>query len=199
VPRDANPGEYAGQLTVEWEGGQAQVDLSLTVWPFAIPEEQHLSFTNWMNQGGLAKQYNVAAYSDEYFDILARYARAAAEHHQNVLWIGLGVVGITQQADGELAFDWTTFDRWVEVATENGCGRLIEISPLGGWADGWNSTEIAFGGYTAKLPDGGTKQLSAEECLPKLLPALQAHLEGKGWVDRTVLHIADEPAVHHEA
>jgi hypothetical protein len=199
VPRDAAPGTYAGQVTVEWEGGQAPVSVSLRVWPFAIPEEQHLAFTNWINQGGLAKQYNVAAYSDEYFEILAKYARACAEHHQNILWIGLNVVGITEGADGDLAFDWTTFDRWVEVVTANGCGRLIEISPLGHWAKGWESTEIALSGYAAKTPDGGTKQLSAEECLPKLLPALQKHLEERGWADRTVLHIADEPAVQHAA
>jgi len=197
VPREAQPGAYSGRLTVEWDGGQAQVSLALTVRPFAIPSEQHLSFTNWINQGGLAKQYNVPVYSDAYFEMLAKYARACAEHYQNVLWTGLGVVAITQQADGELAFDWTTFDRWVEVVTANGCGRLIEISPLGHWANGWESTEIALGGYSAKAPDGGTKTLSAEECLPKLLPALQRHLEERGWLERTVLHIADEPAVHH--
>ena len=199
VPREAAPGLYAGQLTVRWAGGEAAVGLSLTVWPFEMPEERHLSYTNWINQGALAKHHGVETYSDQYFEVLAKYARAAADHHQNMLWIGLGVVGITERADGELEFDWATFDRWVEVVTANGCGRLIEISPLGHWADGWGSTEIAFHGYGVKTEGGESKKLSAEECLPKLLPALQAHLEERGWLDGATIHIADEPAVHHVA
>lgn len=199
VPRDAVPGDYSGRVTVEWDSGQAEVAISLRVWPFAIPAERHLSYTNWINHGGLAKHHGVDMYSDEYFEILAKYARAAAEHHQNILWISLGVVGISERADGRLEFDWTTFDRWVEVVSTNGCGRLIEISPLGHWAKGWDSTEIALSGYTVKMPDGSTKQLSAEELLPQLLPALEQHLQERGWLERTVLHIADEPAVHHAA
>jgi hypothetical protein len=200
VPREAAAGGYTGKLTVRWEGGEAEVPLALTVWPFAIPETQHLSFTNWISPEALAKYYKVAVYSDAFFGILGRYARACAEHHQNILWIGLGVVGITQQADGTFAYDWGTFDRWVEVVSANGCGRSIEIQQLGGWKDGnWDNSEIVLHGYGVKLPSGETKTLPAEEVLPKLLPALEAHLQARGWMGKTLIHIADEPAVHHVA
>jgi hypothetical protein len=197
VPREAAAGEYTGQLTVRWDGGEATVPMALTVWPFAIPEERHLTFTNWVSAGALARQYKVAAYSDAFFELLGKYARAAAEHHQNVLWVSLELVGLTQRADGQLACDFGAFDRWVEVVSANGCGRLIEIQPLGRWAQGWESTDIALSGYKVKTEGGETKTLTAEEVLPTLLPALQEHLKARGWLERTVIHIADEPAVHH--
>jgi len=200
VPREAAAGRYTGSLAVRWEGGQKAVDLALTVWPFAIPEEQHLSFTNWISPDALAKRYGMAPYSDAFFEMLARYARAAAEHHQNILWVSLGLVGLAQRPDGAFDFDWATFDRWIEVVTGNGCGRLIEIQPLGHWKDGnWENTEIGLSGYGVKTAAGETKTLPAEEVLPKLLPALEQHLQARGWLDRTLIHIADEPAVHHVA
>jgi len=199
VPRGTPAGEYSGTATVQWDGGEVPVALNLTVWPFSIPEEQHLTFTNWIDAGRLAKQYGVEAYSDGFWDFLARYAQAANEHYQNVLWLSLGVVGITQDAGGQFTFDWRAFDRWVEVVTENGCGRLIEISPIGSWANGWESTEIGLHSYAVSPANGEAKRMTAEEVLPSLLPALEAHLRERGWLERTVLHIADEPAVHHAA
>ncbi|MGQ9732995.1 MAG: glycoside hydrolase domain-containing protein, partial [Candidatus Zipacnadales bacterium] len=198
VPRNATPAEYAGQLTVRWEGGETTLSLALTVWPFALPEEHHLSYTNWISAEALAKHHGVEAFTEPFWELLGKYAQAASAHHQNILWVSLGLVGITRRADGEFEFDWRRFDRWVEVVTANGCGRLIEIQPLGGWANGnWASPQIAFHDYSIKTADGTPMNVSAEECLPRLLPALQAHLEEHGWLERTVIHIADEPAVHH--
>jgi hypothetical protein len=198
VPRAAAPGEYAGSWRVLWDGGEAPVEVRLTVWPFEMPAEQHLAFTNWISPDALARHHGVEPYSEAFWELLGKYARAAADHHQNVLWLGLNLVGLTEEPAGGLSFDWTGFDRWVEVVSANGCGRLIEIQPLGHWAKGdWSSTQIELSGYGVRTPDGGTKTLSAEECLPKLLPALQEHLAARGWLERTVLHIADEPAVHH--
>lgn len=199
VPRDAEPGDYTGSVAVQWDGGQASVPVSLTVWPFALPREQHLAFTNWIDPGALAKYSGVAVDSDAFYDVLAEYARACAAHHQNILWVGLDTIGITEQGGGGLQFDFTRFDRWVETVTASGCGRLIEIKPLGRWAKGWDSPEIALHGYTVTGADGTRRKLSAEACLPHLLPALEAHLKQHGWLQRTVLHIADEPAVQHVA
>lgn len=199
VPREAAPGDYSGILRVTWDGGEAPVELRLTVWPFVLPADQHLTFTNWISPDALARHHGLEVYSDAFFEMLGRYARAAAEHHQNVLWIGLEVVGISQGPEGGLTFDWSIFDRWVEVVTANGCGRLIEIRPLGYWDGGWDNPRIALGGYSVRGADGQTTTRSAEEVLPELLPALQAHLQERGWLERTVIHIADEPAVHHAA
>ena len=44
VPRDADdapPGLYRGKLTVSWPGGGRNLDVELTVWNFALPDEIH--------------------------------------------------------------------------------------------------------------------------------------------------------------
>ncbi|HJN18961.1 MAG TPA: DUF4091 domain-containing protein, partial [Armatimonadota bacterium] len=197
APRAADAGEYAGEVTVRWDGGDISLSLQLTVWPFEIPEERHLTFTNWVNASNLAKHHDVEMNSDAFYDLLGKYAAMVAEHHQNVLWVSLGTIGISENAVGELGFDFTHFDRWVETCVANGCGRMIEIQPLGHWKDGWESTEIEFHGYGVTTADGERKDISAPACLPKLLPALEAHLRERGWIDIATIHIADEPAVHH--
>jgi hypothetical protein len=199
VPGDAAPGQYSGALVLRWTGGEATMPLSLTVWPFALPADCPLTFTNWISPAALAKHHKVELESDAFYTVLGNYAHAAAEHYQNVMWVSLSTVRIAQSAAGELRFDFTHFDRWVETVSANGCGRLIEIQPLGRWADGWDSTDIALHDLYLVGPDGTAKTLAAAQCLPTLLPALEAHLRERGWLERTVLHIADEPAVHHVA
>ncbi|MHC4627638.1 MAG: DUF4091 domain-containing protein, partial [Planctomycetota bacterium] len=44
---------------------------------------------------------------------------------------------------------------------------------------------------------GRTVTISGKEFLPHLLPALENHLREKGWLDKTVFHIADEPSNHN--
>ena len=39
--------------------------------------------------------------------------------------------------------------------------------------------------------------MTGEEFLPKFLPALVEHLRAKGWLDKTVFHICDEPSNHN--
>ena len=50
VPReraDAPPGEYLGELTVTWPGGRQRLIVELTVWDFALPDENHCHGDIW--------------------------------------------------------------------------------------------------------------------------------------------------------
>ncbi len=50
IPRDraaAPPGEYAGTLTVSWDGGSREIDVRLGVWDFALPDEIHCRGDIW--------------------------------------------------------------------------------------------------------------------------------------------------------
>ena len=48
----------------------------------------------------------------------------------------------------------------LKVVTENGCGRLIEISPIGSWANGWESTEIGLHSYAVSPANGEAKRMT---------------------------------------
>ncbi len=200
VPADAQPGEYAGTVQLQFDGGGESIPVRLTVWPFTVPDERHLLFTNWFAGGPLARRYGVKLYSDEFWPIFEKYVANCAAHRQNILWVSPDTIRGTRAADGALTFDFTIFDRWVEILEKHGVADRIEISPLGGHASGWGGSDIALRGISVlDEATGKSVSLSAEEGLPHMLRALQEHLRDRGWLDKTLLHIADEPAIHHLA
>lgn len=198
VPDDAPAGEYRGQVELTWEGGGATVPVGLTVWDFAVPEERHLLFTNWFSAGALARRYGVQAYSEEFWTIFERFVINCAEHRQNMLWVSPQVIGCSVDGEGNWEFDFTVFDRWVEILERHGVADRVEIAALGGHKDGWGSTEfVLHQHWVTDRATGERAQRPAEEVLPHLLPALQEHLRERGWLHKTLIHIGDEPAIHN--
>jgi hypothetical protein len=43
----APPGQYRGELRIQWKGGQATLAVALEVWDFALPQESHVSGDIW--------------------------------------------------------------------------------------------------------------------------------------------------------
>jgi len=198
VPADAPPGDYTGAVRLSWQGGEQSVPVRLTVWPFTVPEERHLYFTNWISAGHIAERYGLEAYSDEFWAMFEKFVAAAAAHRQNIMWVSPHLIRVYREADGKLSFDFSVFDRWIEVCEKHGVADLIEISQIGGFKDGWGGKEIVFHGFgVTDRATGKSEQRSGEEVLAELLPALQEHLRERGWLSRTVLHIADEPSVNN--
>ncbi|MBC7289125.1 MAG: hypothetical protein H5T86_14020, partial [Armatimonadetes bacterium] len=198
IPDDAPAGEYTGTVRVEWEGGRVDVPVRLRVWPFAVPRERHLYFTNWISVGALSRWYRTEAYSDQFWHIFQNYVANAAAHRQNIMWVSPRCIRVYREADGKYSFDFSTFDRWIEICERFGVADRIEISQLGGFATDWGGKEIKLHDWTVTdRGSGKSEQVEAEQVLPSLLPALQDHLRQRGWLERAVLHIADEPSVNN--
>lgn len=97
VPRDAAPGDYKGELVVSWPGGQRKIDVVLTVWDFALPDEIHCRGDIW--NGSLRRMDPEAE---------LRYYQMAHRHRFHP-----GVAGYAPkiQIEGtKVAIDWTDYD-----------------------------------------------------------------------------------------
>ncbi|MDH7570570.1 MAG: DUF4091 domain-containing protein, partial [Armatimonadota bacterium] len=199
VPRDAVPGEYRGAVSVV--AGEARVRLSVHVhvYDFELPQQRHLWVTNWFSLSAIARAHRVELWSEPFWEVLQRYARAMAEHRQNVVLVPLDLVEVTREAGGKLAFDFSRFDRFVRVFQQAGAGERLELGHVASHGEGgWSSREILF--RPVRALDQGSGQrvaLGAEEGLAPLLRALEAHLRERGWLERALIHIADEPAPHN--
>ena len=203
TPVDAPVGDYSGELKVATSAGDASVEIRLKVHPPVVPEERNLWLTNWVNHGNIAKSHNVDPWSAEYWLLLEAYARNMASHRQNVIITPVvQLTKITEAAGGTLRFDFADFDRWVDIFIQAGVIGLIEGGHLGGRSGNWDSP-FHLHGHTVLKGDGteAYKQPSAAvdsaECqkfLSQFLPALQDHLDEKGWTQKYVQHLADEPS-----
>lgn len=199
VPLDAPAGMYSGKLTVGNEEASAEVDVRLEVYPFILPEERHLWVTNWFSASRIARVHGVPAWSEEHWALLENYAKNMAAHRQNVILTPLSLVKVARESDRRLSFDYTDFDRWVTLFDKAGACDRIEIGHVAHFGKGgWESTEILLRTITAMdRAAGKSVTLSAEEGLAALLKDLERHLAEHAWLSKTMIHVADEPALHN--
>ncbi len=80
VPKDAEAGDYAGDLTVTVNGAEAlRVPINLTVWDFALPDVPTMK-AHFGGYTRAASWHGVDANSEEFRQIELRYCAAMADH-----------------------------------------------------------------------------------------------------------------------
>lgn len=189
VPENAPAGEYRGTVTVRLQSGQIEVPVRLAVYNFTFPQRTRLKVTVWMNDGELAKQHGVEYLSEGFWQLLARTARLMRQYHHHT-WVPWGTNKAIRGADGKLRYDFSVLDRWIQTFLDAGF-EFIELQHVGGREHGqWGDKNfVAYPLRCENEATGQTEWIPLEEWLP----ALQEHLRQKGWLDRCMIHVADEP------
>jgi hypothetical protein len=200
IPRDARAGDYQGTVTFLAGGGEKTLPLALTVYPLTLPQEHHLMATLWYSTNRFKQFHGVdPADSDAFYKMLGVYARNMADHRQNVFRVSPDLIRATRNVDGKLTFDFSRFDKWAEVFWSTGRMDLLETGFVARFGEGdWSSRTVVLRDF--RVQDETTKAsvtMRGKEFLPLFLPALEQHLQERGWLDKTVFHIADEPSNHN--
>ena len=199
IPGGTPFGIYKGEVTVATSTGNEILPLELTVYPFELPGERHLYITNWFEIGHIARAHSVKEFTEEFWEILARYAKNLAQHRQNVVFTPWQIIQGYREASGELSFDYTNFDRFVETFLKAGVNDRIELWHVARHGKGGRrGTEIILN--EVELTDRKTGEkitLPGDRGLAALLKDLHHHLKEKGWLDKTIIHVADEPSFHN--
>lgn len=200
IPVSAKAGNYSGRVTVRCPQGEESIPLNLTVYPFTMPEERHLKVVEWHSTSEFRRFHGIEEeYSPAWFSMLATYAENMVAHRQNVFRVPLTTVEVIRKEGGELAFDFTLFDRIAEVFWNTGKMDCLETGFLTKFGEGdWFSTEILLKDIPVKDGAGGDPvTLSGHEVVPDMLQALESHLRQKGWLGKTLFHVKDEPSIHN--
>ena len=229
VPAGQAPGVYSGTATVTGDGMSVPVPVTVTVYNVTIPPANQSTFkmNNWFTSVGwdytgtpqaIPLEYGVQTYDPNWWTVIGNMAANAARHRNNVIYAdfqALLIPGTTVDSSWHYTFDWTTFDRFVQVFIDAGAMQylytptLIEPNPnpnLGRNSPVLDTLAPASGtsgpvkhvycppnsGATAGCPD-------TNAYLDQVFPALKAHLDAKGWTDRFYLSALDEPATQAEA
>lgn len=205
VPRNARPGEYSGILEVELTTGAGTVDtveipLTLTVWPFSIPEKPSLRHTEWFFPAVLAEYYHLKEWSDEHWAWIRKVAENMVRHRQDMILVPLGsLIVVKQTTSGRLSFDFARFDRYVRLFLKAGLSWLEGdhlISRSGDWNSPFSWLRFPVTGADGRSVDTSRAAMSDEAFTPFMeafLKAVHAHLARRGWLSQYVQHIGDEP------
>jgi hypothetical protein len=199
VPAEARPGTYHGTVVVKaGERLLARERFRVKVLAATVPAKRSLTVTNWFTVSDKASHqfFGVAQFSPEWWTLVENLGRVMAEHRQNMVITPLMDLIQPSVQNGEIAYDFTNFDRWVETFQRAGVIGYIEGSHLLGRA---GSYEAALTVETFQIEQGEvrTETLSPDD--PRVMPflkgfltALNAHLDEKNWKPIYFQHILDE-------
>ena len=213
VPATLAGGSYPLTVTVETEqeGLVCEAQTELTVIAAELPE-QTLLHTEWFHADCLADYYQVPVFSEDWWQIVARFMTMAANHGVNVLLTPIftppldtavggerttvQLVGITKTGDA-WQFDFSRLERWIRLAGD--CGiRHFEMAHLYTQWGARAAPKIiaAVDGVHRRVfgwdtPATGT---AYRAFLAAFLPQLVARLDAWGLAGRCYFHISDEPS-----
>ena len=224
VPPDAVPGRYEVEISLvcsacrtPWPSPPSrETSLSLTVEvlePVLAP--QRLKNTIWFYADCLLSRYQLECWSERHWQVLEHYMRDLASHGGNMLYTPLWSVPLDtmpgterptvqllkiRDENGAYRFDFSRLERWIDLAES--CGfRYLEFShAFTQWGAQFTPTIVV------ETPAGEEKRFGwhvpadspcYRKFLTALLPELGALLIRRGWKERCVFHISDEPAAEH--
>ncbi|MHB1458069.1 MAG: DUF4091 domain-containing protein [Armatimonadota bacterium] len=200
VPANTIPGVYTGIIQVTADAQTVEVPIIVKVFSATVPDKRTLYLTNWFFTDKIASAHKVTKWSEGFWRIVAVYVKFMADYRQNTALTPLNEL-ITGKDDGQgnYTFDFKKFDRWIELFKNAGID-YIEGSHLAGRGE-WETKEFDISWPHITKPDGSIIQFNnmkvssdeARKLLSQFLPALQKHLEEKGWLDTYIQHLADEP------
>lgn len=200
LPEKAAPGTYSGKVTVKSGQESQSLPVTVKVYPLTIPAQRHLKIVEWYSTGWFKSYYGIQEeYSPEWFAMLKNYADNFVAHRQNTFRCPMEAIEISVSDKGEFSFDFTNFDKIAMVFWNTGKMDLMETGEVGVFGPGsWASTQINLEDYRVKKTSAGEMvTMPGKDVLPYFLPAIESHLREKGWLNKTVFGIKDEPSIHN--
>lgn len=232
VPAGTRPGLYEGQVTVRTSLGDVRKELSVQVFDAAVPELKDAGFTcfNWMTDiaQGYYTEWNAFTtyygiedvneartdFTPELYEILNHWAQTAVAHRQNMVMISttalLDAANSRVSPDGSYTFDWTLFDRYVDVWLRHGVTRLAGIhfgyheKDVMLKDDGQGNAAFAWEPYSKDLGCSMEKDNWYSQYLPALAEHLKAYditgyaqfagTDKRSLYDIWCQHLYDEPS-----
>ncbi len=202
IPEDSAPGDYEGHVKISFRGGKGvELPINLKVYDLVLPPPSEWSFhlDLWQNPFAVARYYDVELWSEEHWDILPPYLEMLAEAGQKCItasilyrpWGGQtfdhfeSMIEWNHLGDGVWEYDYTVFDRWVEMAMDAGITKQINCYSMVPWGNQVRYFDADSSDFVTVTLQPGSEEY-ADIWKPFLL-SFRDHLKGKGWVDKTMI------------
>mgnify|MGYP001470669304 CR=1 FL=1 len=218
IPESAEPGKYNGKITLSSENNETiTYDLQLTVHDVELPKPEDYNFNLdvWMNPNAIAEEYNVEPWESEaHWELIEQYFADLADRGQNAItttvihhpwavawnnWEPQTQVGydsmVKWKYDGEdWSFDYSIFDRYVEMGLEAGLGPNINAYSMLNFRGDQRITYLdeETGEMVTEVTDVGTPIWT--EAWTAFLNDFTDHLKENGWMDQTYIAFDERPA-----
>jgi hypothetical protein len=132
VPRDASPGMYSGELTVQAEGLEpTKVPVQLEVLDYVLPDPQ--DYRTWVDfvqsPDTLALEYNVPLWSDRHWELIARSFDLLSPTGNRMLYVPLicrtnfgneqSMIRWIKKGENQYEQDFSILDKYLDIAEKH--------------------------------------------------------------------------------
>lgn len=206
IPQDARPGTYMSEVVVSAKGAKKiSMPLELEVINQTLPTydrwKYHLDL--WQHPSAVARMLNLDMWSDEHFEAMKVQMKPLAEAGQKVITTTLNrdpwgsqtfddyesMIIWTHKRDGSWTYDYTVFDRYVEMMMELGVNKQINCYSMLPWNNRLCWYEEKNNVFVEK--SRGPRDKEFESLWGPFLTDFVKHLREKGWLEITNI-AADE-------
>ena len=211
IPMGIKAGTYVGRVALNVHGAEvASEAIEVEVANVDLPDVKDWSFflNIWMNPGPVARWYKTGTWTDEHFDMLRPFIKDLAEHGQKTAvvpicskpWKDQTVdpypsTVIWMRNGDEYEFDFSIFDRYVELHEEYGIDNAIHCYSI---VQGPGAIDFSYLEYT-DLETGQKKvikpKVGDEEYVKAwgaFFKAFRSHLKEKGWMDKVYIGLDEK-------
>jgi hypothetical protein len=207
IPEDAEAGTYSGNIEVRSDKQTETLNFTVDVQQQILPKPKDWKFRLdlWQNPWVVAWHYQVEPWSDEhkmllkkhlkpYADAGGKYITTYAVHSpwsDNSYMIEGGMIEWIKTKNNEWKFDYAIFDQYVGLSMEMGIDEAITIYTPVPWGYRFRYMDEASGNYVNESWAPDSKEFKTFFTL--FLTDLKAHLQKKGWLEKTYLGINENP------
>ncbi len=182
IPAGTEKGSYKGKLKIyenfrySRETLVGEVEVNVEVYNYVFPDNEDNGFhlDLWMHPSNVARQYEVALWSDEHFDILDKYCKSLGDLGvksvtviaSETAWNGQGcqneqryesnlyeysMIPVTRKTDGTIVCDYTIMQRYIDLCAKYGVKECISVFGL---VNVWVNKERPDDQTAPDYPDG---------------------------------------------
>ena len=209
VPQNAEPGIYQGQVIVSAKGcaeTRQTIRLNVSEETLPTPDQWKLYLDLWQHPQAVARWHDVEPWSPEHFALLRPLMKRLAAAGQKCItttlldeaWNGQtydtfpSMVRWIRGVDGQMRYDYTALDDWVSfMHDEIGIRGQISCYTMIPWHLRVRFFDEATGRYDSIRAVPGTPEYT--ELWAPFLRDFHAHMQQKGWAEKTCISIDERP------
>jgi hypothetical protein len=203
IPADAEAGIYEGTIEVLSTGYKSSLSVSITVQDMQLPAPDKWKYRLdlWQNPWSVAWYNHLEPWSPEHILLLKKHLKLYAEAGGKYIttyavhspWQDMsymiegGMIEWLKKENGNWEFDYKIFDEYVQLAIDAGIDKAITIYTPIPWNNRFRYMDEKTGNYVYELwpPESAI----FKDCWNAFLTNLEAHLQKKGWFNKTYLGI----------
>jgi len=200
IPRDAQKGIYTTTVTIKAKDRKAQkMTLELEVIDRLLPEAKHWTYhlDYWQHPSAVARAHGLEMWSDAHFEAMKPTMQMLANAGQKVITATVNkdpwnvqtydpyadMIVWTKQKNGNWAYDYAVFDRWVRFMMDLGVRKMINCYSIVPWNNEIHYRDEASDQWVDVAAKPGTPVF--EELWTPFLRDFVRHLRSNGWLDIT--------------